>query len=52
MVQELREQLFLLADEKYKTFNDSLIPGTGETIGVRVPKVRELAKKLAKDSGK
>ena len=52
MVQELREELFLLADEKYKTFNDSLIPGTGETIGVCVPKVRELAKKLAKDSGK
>ena len=33
------------ADEKYKKFNDSLIPGLNETsIGLRVPAVRELAK--------
>ena len=49
MVQELRERLFALTDEAYKIFNEKLVPGTGETIGVRVPKVRELAKTVAKE---
>ncbi|MCI8550804.1 MAG: DNA alkylation repair protein [Lachnospiraceae bacterium] len=49
MIQELRRKLFALADETYKTFNEKLVPGTGETIGVRVPKVRELAKEVAKE---
>lgn len=37
------------ADEKYKKFNDSLIPGLNETsIGLRVPAVRELAKGITR----
>lgn len=37
------------ADEKYKKFNDSLIPGLNETsIGLRVPAVRELAKEITR----
>ena len=50
MLQELRKKLFALTDETYKTFNEKLVPGTGDTIGVRVPKVRELAKEVAKEN--
>ena len=47
---EIRKKLFEKTDEKYKTFNDALVPGTGDTIGVRVPEVRALAKKIASDT--
>ena len=46
--EELRNTLFELADAGYKEFNDKLVPGTGATIGVRIPKVRETARKAAK----
>ncbi|MCI8506640.1 MAG: DNA alkylation repair protein [Lachnospiraceae bacterium] len=49
MLLELRKKLFALTDETYKAFNEKLVPGTGDTIGVRVPKVRELAKEVAKE---
>ena len=48
MLQDVRKKLFALTDEAYKAFNDKLVPGTGETIGVRVPKVRDRAKEVAK----
>lgn len=46
----LREKLFELADEKYKNFHSSLCPNTDNIIGVRVPKMREIAKEIAKES--
>lgn len=49
MLLEVREKLFAMTDEAYKDFNEKLVPGTGDTIGVRVPKVRELAKAVAKE---
>ena len=49
MIEDVRKNLFALADEDFKVFNEKLVPGTGETIGVRVPKVRELARAVAKE---
>jgi len=37
-----------LADEKYKKFNESLIPGTQTAYGVRVPEIRRIAKGIVK----
>ncbi|GHU66442.1 hypothetical protein AGMMS49983_16080 [Clostridia bacterium] len=38
-----------LADEKYKEFNDALVPGTTiPSYGVRVPQVRTIAKEIAR----
>ena len=47
-IEEMREKLFEKTDSGYKAFNDKLVPGTGDTIGVRVPEVRALAKVIAK----
>lgn len=45
LVEELKE----LGDEKYKKFNDSLIPGISETsFGVRIPETRKIAKRILK----
>ncbi len=46
--EEIRCFLTEHADEKYKTFNSGLIPGTDPIIGVRVPVMRGLAKQIAK----
>ena len=34
---EFAEYLKTLADEKYKKFSDSLVPGGTQSIGIRVP---------------
>ncbi len=47
MLEQIRAELSAQTDQKYKEFNDKLIPGTGETLGVRVPRVRELARRIA-----
>ena len=47
---EIREKMFLLADEEYKKFHGSLCPGTNNIIGIRVPKLRMLAKEISKES--
>lgn len=44
----IRTHLFELADEKYQAFHQNLCPGTEHIIGVRIPKMREFAKELAK----
>ena len=46
---EIIEKLKGMADEKYMNFHSSLCPGTNNIMGVRVPKLREYAKKLAKE---
>lgn len=45
---EIKEKLLNLADEEYKKFHTSLCPNTIEILGVRAPKLRELAKEIAK----
>ena len=44
------EQLYALQDEKYRQFNESLLPGwEGSSIGVRLPQLRAIAKSICKD---
>lgn len=45
---EIKEKLLNLADEEYKKFHTSLCPNTIEILGVRAPKLRELAKEITK----
>lgn len=48
MRETLRQKLEELADEKYKEFHKSLVPGLTNILGVRMPKIREVAKWAAK----
>lgn len=48
MIEEIREELFLLQDLKYKEFHSRLCPGTDNIIGVRVPDIRRLVKDILK----
>ncbi|MGN0498584.1 MAG: DNA alkylation repair protein [Acutalibacteraceae bacterium] len=41
-------RIFELADEQYKTFHSSLVPGKENIVGVRMPKLRQLAKEIVK----
>lgn len=43
---EIRERLFGLAEEDYRKFSSSLIPGEEKLLGVRLPLLRELAKEI------
>ena len=45
---EFAEYLKTLADEKYKKFSDSLVPGETQSIGIRVPILRQTAKAISK----
>ena len=49
MKQKIKQELKQLADEKYKEFHKGLCPGTENILGVRVPVLREYAKKLSKE---
>lgn len=46
--QTLRTKLHELAEDEYKKFHKSLVPGLTNMLGVRMPKVRELAKWASK----
>lgn len=48
---EIKEQLFMLADEKYRDFQAKLIPTADKDrfIGVRTPLLRSLVKKVLKE---
>lgn len=48
MTNTLREQLLAMADPAYRDFNASLIPGIGPTIGIRIPRLRKLAREIAR----
>lgn len=48
MYKKIRQDLLNLQDKKYKEFHSSLCPGTDNIIGVRVPILRNYAKKLSK----
>ena len=48
MYKKIRQELFELQDKKYQKFHSSLCPGTDNIIGVRVPILRNYAKKLSK----
>lgn len=48
MVTELRKRLEELSEEDYRQFNQNLLPGTECVLGVRMPKIRAIAKETAK----
>ena len=49
---DVRKELMLLQDLKYKEFHSALCPGVDNIIGVRVPDIRKLVKKVLKDDYK
>lgn len=51
-MEKIKKQLFELQDLKYKEFHSSLCPNVDKIIGVRVPKLKEIAKKIAKEDYK
>lgn len=49
MNQQIREELLNLAEDEYRKFSDSLVPGNTQMLGVRLPQLRQMAKRIAKD---
>lgn len=49
-MENLREYLYKAVDEKYREFHSSLCPNVNDILGVRIPKLREIAKTIAKDN--
>lgn len=49
MNKKIRREIFQLIDEDYKKFSSSLLPNIDNILGVRLPELRKLAKKVAKD---
>ena len=49
MTEEIRNKLYELSEEKYREFNQKLLPGVEHVLGVRLPILRKLAKEIAKD---
>lgn len=53
IINEVRKELYDCAEETYRDFNRSLIPGDiAPLLGVRIPKLRKIAKKIAKENGR
>ena len=50
--EEVLNQLYKIQDLKYKEFDSSLCPNVDNIIGVQVPKLRNIAKELAKTNSK
>ena len=48
----VRKELESIAEVDYKAFSASLIPGVTNMLGIRIPILREMAKKLAKEDWK
>lgn len=49
MNQNIREKLLAMGEKEYREFSGALIPGTENMIGIRLPKLRTLAKQIAKE---
>ncbi|GHT65176.1 hypothetical protein AGMMS50239_24350 [Bacteroidia bacterium] len=48
----IRTELENMADEKYRVFSSKLIPNINNVLGIRLPELRKIAKRLAKDGYK
>lgn len=44
-----KEMIFALAEPEYQSFTSKLLPGVSNILGVRLPNLRKLANKLAKE---
>ena len=52
MINKIKEELKNLSDEKYKLFSQKLNPNIDNILGVRLPILRKIAKKIAKNDYK
>lgn len=48
MSEDYRQTLQALAEPQYRDFNAKLIPNTPDILGVRIPRLQELARRIAK----
>ena len=48
MRKEIRDRISAYAENEYRNFSAALIPGAKQLLGVRLPKLREIAKEIAK----
>lgn len=48
---EIRQEIEGLAEESYRSFQSRLVPGCRTILGVRIPKLRALARRLVKEEG-
>lgn len=48
---EIQKELLSLADEPYRQFQSRLIPGADNILGVRLPVLRKMARRLLKEKG-
>lgn len=49
-ISELTQLLLQMQDEKYRQFHSSLLPGVNNILGVRVPQLRQTAKKMLREN--
>lgn len=49
MNQKIRSELFSLSDERYQLFSSKLVAKTDNILGVRLPILRKIAKRITKD---
>ncbi len=47
----IREEILLMADEKYREFQKKLLPDAEHFVGVRLPMLRKIAKRIARENG-
>jgi 3-methyladenine DNA glycosylase AlkD len=52
MEKTIKQQLLELADEEYRQFSSALIPNISHVLGVRLPELRKMAKKIAREDWK
>ena len=52
MIDELKKELESLADKKYQIFSLKLLPNTKNVLGVRLPVLRKIAKRISKSNYK
>ena len=48
LITHIRQELKEMADESYRQFQSTLLPGTDNILGVRIPQLRKMAKKIAR----
>lgn len=52
MLLQVRKRLEEIAEADYKEFSEGLIPGVENMLGIRIPILRDMAKKIAKEDWK
>ena len=50
MINDIKKELISLAEPKYKEFSSSLLPNINNILGVRLPILRKIAKRISKEN--